>query len=282
MSKSLENVPVDITLEKTLEAVSKYPTACQRDSHGKLLPTFTSEMNLQLIEATGSEHFVATVARVSTVGYSGQDMQNISEEELERSNRLCQLLVHEGHGSPLEHITFDWFLHVPIFVSRQVVKYRQTSINEQSARYSKFEPQFYLPLLSTRPYVQTGKPMDYQFKEREEYTEAEDKAMWKLVLTMREQCTDWYESYREALDAGISREVARMSMPVNTMTSMYVRMNLRETLHFIGQRVYNPTADRPSHGQYEIEQVALAMAHEVKNRFPYIWEAWVETNYRKL
>lgn len=283
-SKSLEQSYPDITLTKKARGVTDlpytYPEAYQVDG----VPTecaFRSDLTVRVIERTGSEQLIANSARVSTAK-ADTEMKLLSEAELKRMRGLVKRLLRDGHGTPFEYPNYIFYVEVPIFISRQVVKYRLSTINEQSGRYSEFLPVFYLPDTFTRPFYQTGKAMDYQFRQPFEMTEADTVAARELSTHLIRTCTEWYKGYRKALDKGISREVARMGMPVNTYTSMYVKLNLRQVLHFISQRAYIKEAVRPSHGQWEIEQVALGMAQAVKRDFPTVWEAFVESGYAKI
>lgn len=283
-SKSLIGGYPDVTLTKKSRGLTDlpfvYPEAYKVDGVPQHC-AFRSDVTVKVIEQTGDEQLIASSARVST-SKADTEMKLLSESELARVRGLVKRLLRDGHGTPFEYPSYLFYLEVPIFVSRQVVKYRLSTINEQSGRYSEFLPVFYLPNTRARPYYQTGKAMDYQFLQPYEMTEAETVAAREFSVYLVRTCSDWYQGYRKALDKGISREVARMGMPVNTYTSMYVKLNLRQVLHFISQRVHIEEATRPSHGQWEIEQVALGMAHAVKRDFPTVWEAFVESGYAKL
>jgi thymidylate synthase (FAD) len=66
---------------------------------------------------------------------------------------------------------------------------------------------------------------------------------------------------------GISRELARIDLPLNTYTQWAWKIDLHNLFHFLGLRLH-------PHAQWEIRQYALAMADMVKAVCPVAWEAF--------
>ena len=66
---------------------------------------------------------------------------------------------------------------------------------------------------------------------------------------MKEHSEKSFELYKELLDAGVSREIARTVLPQNLITEFYWKIDLHNLLHFIRLR------DHP-HAQTEIRQYA--------------------------
>lgn len=239
---------------------------------GVLEPTFRSDCTVKLVDSMGDEDSIVTRARVSN--------KSTAEEHSEAANKgLLKALIREGHAVPLEGVVLEFYFEVPIFLSRQIVKTRISSVNEASGRYVEFIPEFYLPPLE-RPWVQVGKTMAYEFRENDDATRQEAQ---KFREHLRELNTLWYDGYRRAREAGVSKEVARMGMPVNTYTSMRVQWNLRTTLNFLALRINNPEADRVSKPQWEMDHLfARKIRDIVEEKFPTIWEAFEDSNWRKL
>ena len=61
------------------------------------------------------------------------------------------------------------------------------------------------------------------------------------------------------LDAGVAREVARIVLPLNTYSSMYVTMNARSLMNFLSLRTKVEGSHFPSFPQREIEMCAEKM-----------------------
>lgn len=221
--------------------------------------TFRSDVTVELLQHTGSEAMIVQAARQSTQGKNAKAVDN---------GRFIGFLAGEGHLVPLEHNILTFHLEVPIFVSRQIVKYRHSSISEESGRYREMEGVFYFPRLD-RPVVQTGKTGDYVFEENLEMSiYAGD--------VLKETARYAWHSYQVALGEGIAKEVARMCLPVNLYSSMVVSMNLIGWLHFVSQRA----TLAPSHGQYEIAMVADAVGVQIEELYPNVWETFVTNGYK--
>lgn len=237
------------------------------DTEQPVKVSYRDDMTVILIDSMGTEDRAVQVAKVSTLGPDSRDTAG--------STRLLKRLYAEEHGVPFEHIYFTFYLEIPIFVSRQIVKHRISSINEESGRYREFLPSFYLPS-DERKLVQTGKTMDYNFVEgRPDQYEA-------VKFVTQSQSQAFWDNYSALLDYGIAKEVARMTMPVNTYTSMFFTLNLRSLMNFIRKRKVWEDARIVSHAQKEIEMVTDQMVEIIKERFPNVWDSFVESGYEAI
>jgi thymidylate synthase (FAD) len=141
------------------------------------------------------------------------------------------------------------------------------SYNEESGRYRELQPVFYIPA-EDRKLVQEGRPGKYVFVEgtEEQKTEVRD-----LLMENSNEC---YWMYRTLLDAGVAKEVARMALPLNIYSSMYVTCNARSLMHFLGLRTTHPQAKVPSFPQREIEMVAEQMEARWAEKMPLTYAAF--------
>lgn len=222
-------------------------------------PTYRSDMTVNLIQHMASDKSVITAARVST-GTSADDNP-------ERDKGLINYLMRDRHGSPFEHNAFTFYVEAPIFVFREFMRHRIASYNEESGRYKKLEPVFYLPD-HNRKLVQEGKPGAYTFVHGE-FTQllAVDGSLTKTAQVA-------YKAYETMLEAGVAREVARMSLPVNIYSSMYVTMNARALMNFLSLRTTRAGTHFPSFPQREIEMVAERMEHYFAMLMPQTYAAF--------
>lgn len=221
--------------------------------------TFRSDCTVELLQHTGSEAMIVQAARQSTQGKNAKAVDN---------GRFIGFLAGEGHLVPLEHNILTFHLEVPIFVSRQIVKYRHSSISEESGRYREMEGVFYVPG-SERPVVQTGRTGDYVF-------EADPRKNDLAGQVIKVSSQNSWSDYECLLGLGVAKEVARMCLPVNLYSSMVVSMNLIGWLHFVSQRA----TLAPSHGQYEIAMVADAVGVQIEALYPNVWETFVTNRYK--
>lgn len=200
---------------------------------------FRSDVTVELIDGTASDALVARAARVST----GNDMSSDNE------SGLINFLMKNRHGSPFEHGIFTFRVEAPIFVWREHMRHRIASYNEESGRYKKLEPVFYVPD-EDRNLVQEGKAGQYSFVPGS----SNQQALVRVEIEANSE--DAYKSYQNMLNNGIAREVARMVLPVNIYSSAYVSMNPRGLMNFISLRTKSDDSFFPSFPQREIEMVA--------------------------
>jgi len=76
------------------------------------------------------------------------------------------------------------------------------------------------------------------------------------------------------IDSGIAREVARMVLPVNIYSSMYVTMNARSLMNFLSLRTKDESSTYPSFPQREIEMVAEKMEEFFAEKMPLTYESF--------
>jgi thymidylate synthase (FAD) len=86
---------------------------------------------------------------------------------------------------------------------------------------------------------------------------------------------DSYAAYEDAIESGISREMARMLLPVNVYTEWYWTCDLRNIAHFLGLRA-------EKHAQQEVQEFAWAMYSLVKKVAPWTMEAFVDYKMEAL
>jgi len=211
--------------------------------------SFRTDVTVELVKHAASDSDVIWAARVSTKGE--QSLDEISKDA-ERSAGLINFLMRDRHGTPFEHSSMTFYVHAPIFVFREFMRHRTFSYNEESGRYRRLRPVFYVPG-PDRKLVQEGKPGAYEFTDG---TEDQHKIAAEAI---KASCENAYASYLAMLDAGIAREVARTVLPVGTYSSMYATCNARALMNFLSLRTRRPDSAFPSFPQREIEMVAEQM-----------------------
>jgi thymidylate synthase (FAD) len=190
---------------------------------------------LALDAALASDLAVVNGARVS--------FNQESDEMTERDEGLVRFLVRERHGSPFEHGYFRFLVKAPLFVVREHHRHRAGhSFNEWSGRYSKLEPEFYVP-----EYVrsQVGKPGAYSFEPVGPDVAATARA------EIAAQAEHAFAAYERMLEQGVAKEVARSVLPLATYTKYFWSCNPRSLMHFCSLR-------NSEHAQFEIREYARA------------------------
>ena len=236
---------------------------------------FRSDVTAVLVDSMGGEHSIVRRARVSTVG---KDSIEIPAEVLEGPDLgLLKWLYRNQHGTPFEGVEFEWYFEVPIFISRQIVKHRLSSINEESGRYRELRGVFYVAPDEGRKVVQIGKTGDYQFED------GRPDQLAALQWVQRMQAESAWENYQKLVEYGIAKEVARTILPVSLYSSMYFKANLRSMLNFVSLRKdWGEDAVHPSKAQYEISLLTDQIAEVLKEKVPNVWNCFVESGYQAV
>jgi thymidylate synthase (FAD) len=222
---------------------------------------FRSDVTVELVRASASDSDVLFAARVSTQGEQTLDAAASGTEAGAKDRGLINYLMRDRHGSPFEHNSMTFYVQAPIFVFREFMRHRIASYNEESGRYRELRPVFYVPARE-RNLLQIGKPGAYEFLPgTDEQYELVDSAT-------REASVQAYGAYQRMLAAGVAREVARIVLPLNIYSSMYVTMNARALMNFLSLRTKVEGTHFPSFPQREIEMCAEKMEAFWRERMP--------------
>lgn len=211
---------------------------------------------VRYVDHSGSDQRIVEAARIS--------YKSPSKGE-EQDKRLLRYLFKNRHTSPFEQVSITFNIKFPIFVMRQFVRHRTFRLNEWSARYSEMADDFYVP---TEWRAQDN-------KNKQGSVQSADLNHSAITDSVHELCAQSYSLYDKLLQQGVAKEMARMVLPVNLYTEIYVNCDLHNLMHFLNLRL-------DSHAQYEIRVFAQAMFDIAKELFPWSMDAfgrykWVVT-----
>lgn len=182
----------------------------------------------------------------------------------EGDDKLIQFLAKNRHGTPFEHNFFRFHVKAPIFVFREWHRHRiGISINEWSARYSELGNCFYIPAIEDVR-KQVGKPGHYTY----EPMNTADAIIFRGKVKAHNE-TSW-TAYRSALDMGVAKEQARLTLSVNIFSEMYWSCNARSLMAFLGLR-NSPKA------QLEIRRYAEALEVFFGEAMPVTCKAFIDS-----
>lgn len=216
---------------------------------------------VRLVESMGSD---ASIIRNARVSYDGD---TTTGEDLERDNKLLKYLYRNRHTSPFESASFTFEIKAPIFVFRQWHRHRTWSYNEISARYAELDEGFYVP--SPEQIGVQSKDNKQMRDVVDSWTTEEEQAANLSAQIIREQCTGAFAVYKELIERGVPRELARSVLPVAAYSRMYATVDLHNLFHFLRLRLHE-------HSQYEIRVYAEAMLELIKPIVPVSVEAFEE------
>ncbi len=195
---------------------------------------------------------IVNAARVSFLGESKGD---------ERDKKLLFYLLRHRHTSPFEMVEFKFRASAPLVTWWQWVRHRTWNFNAQSGRYTPFEENdFYAPS------VWRKQSRDNKQASEGEVDAATDADLTEKLLAHYEQ---GYQLYADALEAGVSREMARLFLPGFSVYYTWVmKVDAHNLMHFLKLRMA-PDA------QYEIRVYADAIYnHFFKPALPWTAEAF--------
>jgi thymidylate synthase (FAD) len=209
--------------------------------------------------------FVALDAALATdlavVNGARVSFNQASQELEERDAGLIRFLMRNRHGSPFEHGYFRFLIKAPLFVVREHHRHRAGhSYNEWSGRYSKMEPEFYVP---ENVRTQVGKPGAYSFEPVDEETREATRE------EIRQNAIRAFQTYERLIERGVAKEIARSVLPLSTYTKYYWSCNPRSLMHFCSLRNHEDA-------QFEIRQYAAAAESFLERLMPITHAAFLD------
>lgn len=167
---------------------------------------------VEVFSASGTLAKLADVARVSF----GKNPCKIDSTRNENDYKLVETCFRLRHLSVFEFANIAFWVHCPIFVARQLMRYRCASYIERSLR--RCEP---LPVESA---LETEVIDDY----------------YDASLT----------AYRDLQEAGVKKEQARCVLTLASPTEFLMQVSLRELFHIFDERL-DKTAQAETRGCVE-------------------------------
>jgi len=195
----------------------------------------------------------AAIVQAARVSY-GQGTKKVNEDR-----GLIRYLLRHRHTTPFEMIEFKFHVVMPIFIARQWIRHRTANVNEYSARYSVVPDQFYVPTVD--------RIVEQSTLNRQGGDQPVDPATAQQFLEYLDRCQQQYCQYKDLLEKGTSRELARIGLPVNVYTQWYWKCDLHNILHFLSLRM-------DEHAQEEIRDYAYAMFSLIKPIVPITAQAF--------
>jgi thymidylate synthase (FAD) len=197
------------------------------------------------------------IVQSARVSY-GQGTKKLNEDR-----GLIRYLLRHRHTTPFEMVEFKFHVAMPIFIARQWIRHRTANVNEYSGRYSVMPDQFY------RPTVEQVRKQSASNRQggAERLAEAGKIETAEAFVKYLEDAESLYKRYSDLAEAGVSRELARIGLPVSQYTQWYWKIDLHNLLHFLSLRM-------DSHAQEEIQVYARAMHDLILPMIPVTMEAW--------
>lgn len=208
----------------------------------------------------------SAIVQAARVSY-GQGTKQVNEDR-----GLIRYLLRHRHTTPFEMVEFKFHIAMPIFIARQWIRHRTANVNEYSARYSILPDRFYTPSLDAVRKQSKGNRQGGEETFVVGHAGTADAPHDELrtaqeFLDFLDVSQQQYEKYLKLTEKGVSRELARMGLPVNVYTEWYWKCDLHNILRFLSLRM-------DAHAQLEIREFATAMHDLIAPIVPITMEAW--------
>ena len=193
-----------------------------------------------------AERFIVYCARVSNPS---------NQFNTDTSDKLINYCIKHQHWSIFEQAYCTFEIVTSRAIAAQILRHRSFTFQEFSQRYSTTTQ---LEDLQFRMQGKTNRQVG-----DEEYPMSQNLDVAVVVHEAQQQCL---KAYDKLIDSGVARECARMVLPLNTQTVLYMSGSVRSFIHYIQLRAKEDT-------QKEHREVALEMKKVFCETFPNIAKA---------
>lgn len=214
---------------------------------------------VELVDIMGDDYRILQSARVST----GSNPKKGDTKD----RGLIRYLYRNQHMTPFEQVTLTFHVKAPIFVVRQWFRHRTASYNEASARYKELPVEVFDPKEWRKQGTVNHQGSGQSITSQEILDNLNNE--YQDVVNLEG------DLYQKMLSQGISRELARLIMPVAQYTEFYETVSLRNLFHFLELRLHE-------HAQYEIRVYAEAIFKILKNQKELSWSIEIFNDMLKI
>ena len=214
-------------------------------------------MNVKLISLTQPMIEGEQISAEELVTYCARVSNPENQINTETAPRLINFLIKHKHWSPFEMANMCVEIKTSRAIAAQILRHRSFSFQEFSQRYSEapeMEP------LELREQAENNRQSS-----TEEIKDEQVKATAQMFMDSAQ------DYYKQLCAMGVSRETARMILPLGTQTTIYMNGNVRSWVHYINLRAEENT-------QKEHRDVANEIRKIFMQQFPQISKAlgWAE------
>ena len=221
-------------------------------SRGRTGREYHFNMNVKLVSVTepkieginSAEELITYCARVSNPS---------NQMNTQTAPKLLKYLIDHKHFSPFEMVSMVIEIKTSRAIAAQILRHRSFSFQEFSQRYSTATE---LEDIEWRLQGKTNRQVGDDIVDLS--PELKDE-----VATTLATCK---ELYGKLIEKGIAKECARMVLPLNTSTTIYMAGTCRSWIHYLDIRCKEDT-------QKEHREIALAIKEIFTTIFPVTSEA---------
>lgn len=171
----------------------------------------------------------------------------------ETADRLIAYCLRNKHFSIFEQADMTVEIETSRAIAAQILRHRSFTFQEFSQRYAEA---FGIQELEWRAQGKTNRqvgdaPMELSLD------------LQTAVGATQEMCLS---TYHQLIEAGVAKECARMVLPLNTTTRLYMKGSVRSWIHYLQVR-------QDSHAQKEHRDIANEIRQIFDKQFPMVSKA---------
>ncbi len=212
-------------------------------------------MNVKLISVTAS--FIPGIATPEDlIVYCARVSSPKNQFNTPTGPKLLKYCINHGHWSVFEQVSMGVEIKTSRAIAAQILRHRSFTFQEFSQRYAEVDPQVE---------ISSARSQSDKNRQGSSSSAPDDVKEW-FDITQQYNATQSFFLYKEALAKGISREQARLLLPLGTSTTLYMYGTIRSWIHYLQTRGTEDT-------QFEHREIAAEIALIFKDQFPNIYEA---------
>jgi thymidylate synthase (FAD) len=154
-----------------------------------------------------------------------------SQQAGQNPERLLSYCIRKHHWSVFEMVDLTVEITAPRDITRQLIRHKSLCVQEFSQRYAE----------ATQFSLRECRLQDQQ--NRQSSIETDDKQLVRVWRRLQDRTLNaGLNAYREAIELGIAKEVARAVLPEGlTMSRLFVKGSVRSWIHYCEVRRGNGT-----------------------------------------
>jgi thymidylate synthase (FAD) len=221
--------------------------------HTKLI-AYTSTQ----VEATSLSRKYSTFSPEEFIVYIARVSNPANQMNTETGHKLLRYLIKHKHYSPFEHVSCTFEIKTSRAIAAQILRHRSFTFQEFSQRYAEVTE---LEEIDWRKQGKTNRQVGDEPIVLEDHLKNTVYNLQKLIKS----------TYDTLIQNGIAKECARMILPLNTSTTIYMTGTLRSWIHYLDLRCAAET-------QKEHRDIALDIKKRLEILFPETFKAIKELN----
>jgi thymidylate synthase (FAD) len=215
-------------------------------------------MNVKLVSTTKpnieglnkAEDIIVYCARVSNPN---------NQLNVDTGDKLLKYCIKHGHWSIFEQVDMTVEIKTSRAIAAQIIRHKTFSFQEFSQRYAEIQD---FEDIELRSQGKTNRQVGDEIIN----PELEDGLANDIIQEHIEYSKSLYD---RLIKAGVARECARMVLPLNVQTTLYMKGNIRSWIHYLQLRTKEDTQKEHRLIAEEINKIFI-------NEFPVISNAILE------